>query len=460
MLCHPYTFLVTLTYDDEHLPSYRYDWEDSIVSNRQNDDTGRFQPILCDELRQVLGSNTKEFEYVERRLDHPLGLPHGSVEDLQKFFKRLNRYLNYHVTKSYKNFLYWFVCELGPTTFRPHYHGLIFFESKEFADRFSEILAHCWTFGNIDCSPVISQSASANYVAQYLNCFANLPQVYKKFREFKPFFLCSRKTIIGSDVPLDEDLQEIFFAASPRRSIPEWRSHRYLDVPLLPSIENRLFPKIARFSGVSDIDRITLYGLYERANCKDFGEFQIWCKHYVSKAYPRTWEKNVIYRYIMSITYDGQFNNRKAINSLYRYYCIIRRCAKNAASFGVSLSFYASRILEYWNRKEYYNLTEFYRFQSDYVQQHSLPDLIHCYPEFYYQWKNGGDIPHLGYVLDSFCCDWFPDFDSTFDIRTQVEIQRNIRLENTKTHAKNAYLDSQKMRDAGLKNIIKWYKNE
>ena len=351
MLCHPYVFFVTLTYDDEHLPSYLY-VDGELISNRQNDDTGRCQPIQLETLYQRLGSYGKDIRYVENRLDHPLGLPHGSVEDLQKFFKRLNRYLNYHVTQSYKNFIYFFVCEYGPTTLRPHYHGLIFFKSKGFADDFSHVLSETWTLGNCFGEPVKYEAASSNYVAQYLNCFARLPKVYTQFSEIRPFFLCSRKTIIGADVPLASDLQEIFFKASPRRSVPSFRSHSFLDVPLLPALENRLFPKLPRYYCLSDNDRITLYGLYEVSNCRNYKEFQIWCQYQVQRVYPQTWQKNIIYHLLMCITYGGNFRAQRSINALYRLYCLTRRVSFNAASFGISVRDYACHIL----RSQYRNI--------------------------------------------------------------------------------------------------------
>ena len=162
----------------------------------------------------------------------------------------------------------------------------------------------------------------------------------------------------------------------------------------------------------------------------------------------------------MCLTYGGNFNLPKSRSALYRFYCISRRVALNAASFGISVRSYACNILRYYERKDMYNLSEFYRFQSDYVQSHPLPDLIHMYPEFYYQYENGGDIPYLEYVMDSFCCDFFPNFDNTFDIKSQVIIQRRIRSDNTKTHEKNAYFEKKlKYNDYQLYKLIKDYKS-
>lgn len=461
MTCHPYCFFLTLKYSDDNIPRYTmsdyYDCNE-IVSNREDIEHDRCMPITFDELYKQLGSTGREIDYVQSRLSHPLGLPHGNVADLQKFFKRLNRHIYYHYTNAYKNFIYWIVCEYGPTTFRPHYHALLYIDNKQVADNIENILAQTWTLGSWSCSSVNSQCAASSYVAQYLNCFSNLPKIYTKFRSLRPFFLCSRKTIIGSNIALAEDLQQIFFGASPRRSVPDWRSHRYLDVPLLPSIEDRLFPRLARYSSLSDIDRVTLYGIHEKSNTNNFEKFETWCKYQTTRVYPQDWQKSVIYSYVMCLTYGGRFDLPKSKSALYRFYCIVRRVSKNAASFGISVREYALNILRYYERKDYYNLTQFYEFQTEYASLHPLPDLIHCYPEFYYRFSNGGDIPYLHYVQDSFLCDFFPSFDNTFDIRSQVLHQRYIREKNTKTHKKNEYFEKKlKFKDYQLYQIIKNY---
>lgn len=459
MLCHKYVFFVTLTYDDDNLPRYYLDDDgECLVSTKYDANTGANPPIMVEDLRNSYLSK-RDWNYVIQRLDHKLGLPHGSVDDLQKFFKRFNRYCNYHVTKTYKNFLYWFVCEIGPTTHRPHYHGLFFFDSDELARRFDEVLSASWSLGRRDAAQVVSEYGSANYVAQYLNCFANLPEVYQKIRSLRPFFLCSRKTVIGSLQRMDEEVQELFNRASPRRGVPDWRSHVYVDVPLLPALENRLFPKIARYSFLSRSDRTLLYGLYERAHCKDFEGFKAYCKSQILNAPSRMCD-NMLEKYLRCITYDLPLSSPKASSALYRFYCITRRVCKQAAEFGVTLPYYVSKIESYYDRKDYFNLTRMYQFQIDYVDNgYSLPDLIHCYPEVYHDIYNGYDLPHIGYICQSFDTDYFPPLYDTSDYLIMHGDSIALYNKNTKVHRKNAYFDSDRMKDSALKRIIMQYNN-
>ena len=53
----------------------------------------------------------------------------------------------------------------------------------------------------------------------------------------------------------------------------------------------------------------------------------------------------------MCLTYGGNFNLPKSRSALYRFYCISRRVALNAASFGISVRSYACNILRYYERK-------------------------------------------------------------------------------------------------------------
>lgn len=84
---HENAWFLTLTYDDEHIP-YRYTW-----------DTGTGEII------------TENYSL--------------RYEDLQGFWKRLRRYIEYHKLGNSK-IMYYAAGEYGGQTHRPHYHAIVY----------------------------------------------------------------------------------------------------------------------------------------------------------------------------------------------------------------------------------------------------------------------------------------------------------------------------------------------
>ncbi len=105
-----------------------------------------------------------------------------NYRDIQLFFKRLNQNIR-SITN--EKIYYYVVGEYGPTTFRPHFHILLFHDSKELRKSVRQFVLKSWRFGDTDTQPVWS-SASC-YVAGYVNSTACLPDFYKNFSHIKPF---------------------------------------------------------------------------------------------------------------------------------------------------------------------------------------------------------------------------------------------------------------------------------
>lgn len=107
--------------------------------------------------------------------------------DIQLFIKRLRRAIEPHRIR-------FFVCgEYGPSTLRPHYHGIIFNYPKDID--FSALLHSCWHHGFTSVSPVTPSRIS--YVAKYCTGVDYLP-IYLRTKSRRPFILCSRRPAIGS----------------------------------------------------------------------------------------------------------------------------------------------------------------------------------------------------------------------------------------------------------------------
>lgn len=98
--------------------------------------------------------------------------------DLQKFWKRLRKYINFKIR--------YFNCgEYGEHTLRPHYHAIIFnLDPIDAVD----LVSRSWDLGFTSCSPVSDNRLMyvAKYIVKSLGDFQNRPDYVK------PFISCSR----------------------------------------------------------------------------------------------------------------------------------------------------------------------------------------------------------------------------------------------------------------------------
>lgn len=170
-----------------------------------------------------------------------------SVRDVQLFIKRLRSNIKYTYEKETNkkdspSFRYHIVGEYGETTFRPHYHGILWFDSRWLADNFNELFVKAWqkrvgagftSIGRTDWS-FVKKSASS-YVAQYLNCFNNLPKVLASVK-IRPFAVGSRRPPIGSLFQSDSQVFEIFHKGLTTISFPRKMEDRLLLLRFYPHL--------------------------------------------------------------------------------------------------------------------------------------------------------------------------------------------------------------------------------
>lgn len=100
-----------------------------------------------------------------------------SKRKIQKFHKRLRRYIYYHHYRI--GFRYFVVSEYGPKTLRPHYHGLYYVNGKDWR-YFKEIVKKVWYFGFVDVNLCRDKGKSCSYVSNYL--IINKITPYDQFR--------------------------------------------------------------------------------------------------------------------------------------------------------------------------------------------------------------------------------------------------------------------------------------
>lgn len=230
-----YSYFVTLTYDNEHIPLMKCDvlhseYEDALsisgdkifgyerhsyipVSDYQPEDSSLLRHIFFTQVQGTVPFDREIKEYVPvkdnwflsmdairsfirktQAVDNSvypaaekygLGnlIPFLNYVDVQNYIKRLRKYL-YQSLGSYETLHFYAVGEYGPVHFRPHYHLLLFTNSKEV----SEVLRLChdksWKLGRSDFQ--VARGGASSYVASYVNSLSAAPLLYRSCRAFKP----------------------------------------------------------------------------------------------------------------------------------------------------------------------------------------------------------------------------------------------------------------------------------
>lgn len=124
------------------------------------------------EIRFTYPMKPKELLSILGKVNHnvPNRLPYICNRDLDLFLKRLRSYYPDEKLR------YYAVSEYGPTSFRPHWHLLLFSNSDRFSQTVCENVSKAWSYGRCDAS--LSRGFAAPYVASYVNSFVALPDFY------------------------------------------------------------------------------------------------------------------------------------------------------------------------------------------------------------------------------------------------------------------------------------------
>lgn len=230
-----YSYFVTLTYDNEHIPlmackvlhseyddvlgisgdiHYGDEYHQYIpVSEYQCDDDFMLRHIFFEQVQGTVPFDREIKEYVPvkdnwflsmdairsfiyktQSVDktvypaagqYGLGnlIPFLNYVDVQNYIKRLRKHL-FKKLGTYESLHFYAVGEYGPVHFRPHYHLLLFTNSDEVAS----VLRHChdksWTLGRSDFQR--SAGGACSYVASYVNSLSAAPLLYRSCRAFRP----------------------------------------------------------------------------------------------------------------------------------------------------------------------------------------------------------------------------------------------------------------------------------
>lgn len=227
-----YCYFVTLTYDNAHIPLMKCEvlhseYEDVLsisgdkvlgyerhsyipVSEYQPEDSSSLRHIFFTQVQGTVPFDREIKEYVPVKDDwflsmdairsfvkktqsvdnsvYPVAEQYGlnnlipflNYVDVQNYIKRLRRHLGKYTDEKIS---FYAVGEYGPVHFRPHFHLLLFFNSKEVSNVIRECHVKSWKLGRSDIQ--CSNGGCASYVASYVNSLASAPSLYRSCRAFK-----------------------------------------------------------------------------------------------------------------------------------------------------------------------------------------------------------------------------------------------------------------------------------
>lgn len=230
-----YSYFVTLTYDNEHIPLFNCkvlhsEYEDVVgisgdihfgheyhkyipVSEYQCDDDSVLRHIFFEQVQGTVPFDREIKEYAPvkdnwflsmaairsfiyktqsvDKTDYPVSEQYGrdnlipflNYADVQNYIKRLRKYL-YTQLGSYETLHFYAVGEYGPVHFRPHFHILLFTNSE----KVSKVLRFChdksWKLGRSDFQ--LTRGGASSYVSSYVNSLSSAPLLYRSCRAFRP----------------------------------------------------------------------------------------------------------------------------------------------------------------------------------------------------------------------------------------------------------------------------------
>ena len=196
------TLFFTLTYDNEHIPSLSHEGDNFVSTDDSRNSS--FQLSKFDLISSHYDFTCIPYIVSNRPIDSGL-IGVCSKRDIQLFLKRLRRLVAYdsenlleNVSQSDRQIRYICVAEYGPSTFRPHYHGLLWFVNEAVSEAVRKCyLREAWKL--CDISRVDVQKVYGNapdYVSKYICRNTRLPSILQ-MPETRTFKLYSRFPSIG-----------------------------------------------------------------------------------------------------------------------------------------------------------------------------------------------------------------------------------------------------------------------
>ena len=458
--------VIHLDYNDDMIPTYQLE-EEHLVEQQSRFYTNKnlkqqyehnWLPV-ADFEELLIGKNEYESNYFYTRLyDYDRGINHVDIRDIQRFCKRLNTYIKREVTGHYHNFRYAIAAEYGETTFRAHYHGIIYFNDPRIADNFERLLVKSWTDGNLvplgHAYSEADRGHAASYISKYIVKPADIPICYSHSR-LSTFFTCSRRPPLGVfDKPIEE-IQGLFDSGACERVTTKNVEGitRLAVLPVSGTFENHLFPKcplysvlpswlrtrLIRFAAESEsLSHFVLDILKEFYNCVPLVDIESRDWFDAIPNFPRFVN---LYSDVAKIV-DVMTEGMTKLHFIYSLYYCGRNVYYLSQIFHKSLDDTILCIDRHYQKKELYNLGLFYRLQDDLIKQKLVDDIAVFYPYNHMDETQALRFPPKS-VND---CKASQLIIEESHITEKMALQQNI---------KSAYLDGKRETDPVLFNFIK-----
>lgn len=159
-----YNLFVTTTYANNYLPTAHFSYHGNICHLCTTD--GELLPYQWHDKKTIAFVKNLSLNYASKfpRFFSFGQIPVLEVSHIQTFLKVLRQRL-YRKFGSYKLFRYFWCGEYGETTFRPHFHLLLFCQSEQVRAYIKTIVPTCWHYGHTVSRYYVGDTAS--YLASY-----------------------------------------------------------------------------------------------------------------------------------------------------------------------------------------------------------------------------------------------------------------------------------------------------
>mgnify|MGYP000537383287 CR=1 FL=1 len=364
------------------------------------------------EIRFSYSMKPKDLLFILNKVKHnvPNRIPYINNRDLDLFLKRLRSYYRDEKLR------YYAVSEYGPTSFRPHWHLLLFSNSERFSQTVCENVSKAWSYGRCDAS--LSRGFAAPYVASYVNSFVALPDFYTQIpKVVRPKSFHSIGFTESNLFPGKVRIAEVDEVADKCLDGVRVERDGYFRTikPSWPYLL-RLFPRFSDairkspssvyqllFAAFTAPERVIRSGCAD-IGCDPFGESPnqsvlSFCKYYLNyvDSYGKSNEHrsllspkaNLPHSDILILTecrlYDGvDLEPLHRLSRVYRFFLGISKFIRTYSTNGCSELFWSSgtpggelfcrerflriiseKIVEFWNRYDYNRLVDFYQTLED-----------------------------------------------------------------------------------------------
>lgn len=272
MRAHKFGVFFTLTYAEMNLPKYLYVPEqrgfvvpsydfDNANFLLGTDDCGNFisAPYVSDGSKKIIDSYQNRLGFI----------PFLRKKDFQDFVKRVRIAIARHPDLKYEEkeslqITYAICGEYGPTTFKPHGHGLFMFDNEKLARVIHEIIHKAWPYGS-SRSRFTKFDEKSDYIAKYINGINRLPNIFR-IREVRPFLLVSKRRPIGLAGFSKEEIEKVITRGTYEILHKDVRTNEVQSVVCPSQIENWFFPKFTAIDSIDNRLRIGLLGFAMQSN--------------------------------------------------------------------------------------------------------------------------------------------------------------------------------------------------